>query len=180
MRLLLPSVLLLCAIGAIAWQTPPQQTSPPPRNGAKQQQGSQEESQCILKTAFAPETWANWALFFAAVGAGIIALKTLKAIQRESDEIKGIAVAAGDNAKVAKDGADAAKKNAAAATQNAQAVIDSERAWVVAETPKISEIASGRPVRIFWAIKNGGKTPARVIEKAETSPFIPTLKPWPH
>jgi hypothetical protein len=148
MRFVLAFLLVLSAIIAA-------QTSTPSRNGAKQQQGSdskadspplpkapapasesqagpgqkehkpQEKPQSIFEKAFAPDTWANWALFVGAIAAAVIALRTLKAIQRESEVIKSIAAAAGDNTKAIegqaeKTGivADAAKKSADAARES--------------------------------------------------------------
>jgi hypothetical protein len=186
MRLLFPSALLLCAIGAVAWQAPPQQTSPPPRDRTKQQRGSdnkagnsqplpnapvptaenqpapakkeqdsEEKTQSILKKALAPETWANWALFFAAVGTAVVALKTLKAIQHEAEEARVIAEAARDNATAARDGAEAANKNAEAASLNAQAVINAERAWIV-----INVTTTTNPGEYICRVLNYGRTPA--------------------
>jgi len=66
----------------------------------------------LFEEAFAPETWANWALFFAAVLAAIIALRTLYAIHKEAVEIR---------------------KVADAANENAQALINAERAWIMAD-----------------------------------------------
>jgi hypothetical protein len=191
MRLLFPSLFLLCAIGAIAQQTQPQQNSPPPRNGAKQQQGSekkaeesqplpkapvpaaenklgpatkeqspQKESQCILKKAFAPETWANWALFLAAFGAGVIALKTLKAIQHESEEIKSVAKAA---------------------NANAQAVIEAERPWIVIEIrPGKVEMGKVNLEQFIFTAINKGRTPAEFISGDATYRFVSDpMKPAP-
>lgn len=194
MRLLFPSLLLLCAIGAVAQQTQPHQTSPPPGNGTKQQQGSdnkagnpqplpnptvhtaenqpsptkekpgtQEESQCILKKAVAPDTWANWALFIAAIVAAVIALRTLKAIQRESGEIKSVAEAAASNAKAASDNAASAKasadvsqKSLALASETAQKQL---RAYVCVESACVRFPRPDVPeAQVHF--KNYGQTPA--------------------
>jgi hypothetical protein len=115
MRFALAFLLILSALGAAQTSPPPrngakqQQGSknkagnPQPLPNAtvhtaenqpsptKKEQSPEEKPQCILKKAFAPDTWANWALFIAAMTAAVIALKTLKAIQHESEEIKGVA-----------------------------------------------------------------------------------------
>jgi hypothetical protein len=97
--------------------------------------------------AFVPDTWPTWALVVVGIGGIIYAARTLGAIRHE---------------------AQIAKEIAAAANLNAKAVIDSERAWIVAdENPRIADIASGQPITIIWTIRNGGKTTARVTEKAE-------------
>ena len=71
-------------------------------------------------------------------------------------------------AKAARKNADAAKVSADAAKDSFQSVIDSERAWVVADVPRIqTDIASGQSVRALCTVRNRGKTMARVIEKGE-------------
>jgi hypothetical protein len=110
MRLLLILLLLLCAFGAAGQQASPtprnrtkQHQGPDEKTDRAETvpnsstvivenqygstdkgQGPKKESQGILEKAFAPETWANWALFIAAVVAGYIALETLKQISTQS------------------------------------------------------------------------------------------------
>jgi hypothetical protein len=115
--------------------------------------------------AFAGDTWPTWALVAVGVGGIIYAARTLGAIRHEAEIAKEIAAAA--------------SLNAAAANLNAKAVIDSERAWVVAEIPCISDIAIGQPLSIIWTVKNGGKTTARVMEKGENFSVQPSLTSLP-
>jgi hypothetical protein len=71
-------------------------------------------------------------------------------------------------AKAARKNADAAKVSADAAKDSFQSVIDSERAWVVADAPRVqTDIASGQSVRVLCTVRNRGKTMARVIAKGE-------------
>lgn len=101
----------------------------------------------LIEKAFAPETWANWALFLAAIIAGYIALRTLFAIHAEALEIKKVA--------------DAANKNA-------QALINTERPWVMIQI-KEEDVSHDR-VGMFskrsfqMTIFNYGKTPAHITD----------------
>lgn len=94
----------------------------------------------LFEKAFAPETWANWALFLAAVFAGFIALKTLFAIHNEAVEIKSVA---------------------AAASKNAQAVINAERPWVMIQIEEIPGENAAKTNFQLYAF-NYGKGPAHV------------------
>lgn len=103
-----------------------------------------------------PETWANWALFLAAAFAGFIALRTLKAIHREAEEIKIVGNAA---------------------NTNAESIKHSERAWIQA-APDMPGFNLGDPeaVGIFrWSISNTGRTPARIVEIAARYRLIQSL-----
>jgi hypothetical protein len=108
---------------------------------------AKSEPQSTWKKAISPESWPNWLL----VGVGAVgtwlALRSLRV----------------------------GEKAAQAAQLNAQAVIDAERAWVLIPQEKIQspylspweqESVSPSDLRlthcIFW-IKNGGKTPAKII-----------------
>ncbi len=185
MHSLLASLLLLCAVGAAQQSptrltpslprdgakqqqssdkkanTPdnapkaPGSTTENQLSAPKKEQSPQQESQGVFEKAFAPETWPHWALFVAAIWAGIIALKTLKAIQREAEEAKIIAEAARDDAAAARDGAEAASKNAEAASLNAQAVINAERAWIVIAVSPTTTVGSYE-----CKVLNYGRTPA--------------------
>jgi hypothetical protein len=211
MRLLLASLLILSAIGTP--QTLPPRNGAKQQEGsdhkanitdnapktsvsttenqlspAKKEQSAKEKAQCILKKAFAPETWPHWALFLAAIWAGVVALKTLKAIQREAVEAKIIAEAARDNATAAKDGAEAANKNAefsrlnaeatrdnaAAAKASADALVNSERAWIMVDIRWHQNIAAlthntganeATSVNIDLLCTNQGKSPAWIVEE---------------
>jgi len=60
----------------------------------------------------------------------------------------------------------AAQTSSATAKESFQSVIDSERAWVVADSPRI-ESGKQQATSVFCAVRNRGKTMARVIEKGE-------------
>jgi len=53
-------------------------------SGTNQTTGPKKNEKQILKSAFAPETWSNWALFIAAGIATAIALRTLNAIKEQA------------------------------------------------------------------------------------------------
>jgi hypothetical protein len=96
-----------------------------------------EQAKSLLERALAPELWSNWLLVLAGIGGIIVAIVTLKKIERQT--------------KAAKDAADAA-------LLNAKAFINSERPWLVVD---IEEGEMGQD--IVRAI-NKGNTPAEMHE----------------
>jgi hypothetical protein len=106
-----------------------------------------------IAQAFAPETWANWALAIIGMGATVAAFRTLRILKRQT--------------KAAEDAAIAARANAETAKANTKAVINSERAWVLADNiGKLPEFTpTTNKLEILWIhvpIKNFGKTVARI------------------
>lgn len=111
--------------------------------------------------------------FLILVVQAVLFFQQKKIMQQHKTSLEELADAAKNNAIAAKDNADAAKSSF-------QSVIDSERAWVVADAPKIpSEISSSQPITVFCVVGNRGKTMARVVEKGENWCIQSTLGDLP-
>lgn len=94
-------------------------------------------------------------------------------------------------AKSAQDNAEAATTASSTAKDSFQSVVDSERAWVVADVPKVFLGSPIGTMDIFCTVRNRGKTMAHVFEKGEnlaiefaaeklpTSPDYGKTAKWP-
>jgi hypothetical protein len=129
------------AASVVDQPTPTTKQSDPPK-----------EPECILKKAFAPENWPHWALFGAALWAGYIALKTLRAIHQEAIEIKAVGEAAQKNAA-------AAQTHAAVAEASTGTLKNIYRAWALVGSRYIS---GSPPDKVEIFIKNWGQTPCKI------------------
>lgn len=102
---------------------------------------------------FRPPVWSNWALVLAAIWAGRIGLKTLRAIREQTQETS---------------------RSAKAAEDSAAFLLQSERAWltVTVENPE-EPPEKAQFVWIEVPIANRGKTPARIKSVLATSKLVP-------
>jgi hypothetical protein len=93
----------------------------------------------------APANVPNWFLVGVAFWAGLMAVKTLKAIRIQADLMK---------------------IQADLMAVQSQQMIDSERPWIIAhmEQSKMSCLLDNGNVRFTWSVKNVGKSPAKLIE----------------
>jgi hypothetical protein len=187
MRLLFPSLLLLCAVGAVAQQAQTKPASPshrvkhqqPDSNQAKagnvapspdtgngqvvifvEQKSSEQNDERAKQSGYwdkviSPEVLPIWIASLLAIIGTVVAVCTLKAIEREAREIQEVAKAA---------------------TRNADALMLGDRAWVLIRKtltqddiqdpylPTLEQMALDErlPHCIFY-LKNYGKTPAKII-----------------
>ena len=98
-----------------------------------------------LEKAFAPDTWAGWALVGAGIWAACIALRTLRAILHEVE---------------------IGKQSSAAAKASVDALLNSERAWIAVTIGQLPELPqASNSLTVLWVmpiVQNYGKTPARI------------------
>jgi hypothetical protein len=134
----------------------PNAAAPAPETDSSEQHGeNQQNAVSIVETPAVPVVWSlhekiawgvNLALAgFAAFGI-CIAIKTLKTVRRQTE---------------------AAMIAARASFRQAKHIVTSERAWVIVSTSFPHGIEDGRQstvLRVNWAMKNVGKTPARLLE----------------
>jgi hypothetical protein len=132
----------------------------------------QEQAQWWQK-AFEPPTWSNWALVGAAVWAGVMALKTLRAIEKQADLMKSQADEMRRQTAVAEKAAHAATVSAGAANASINTLREIERAWIIEEVrfperiPPQFEL-QGRFICVGCVFKNIGRQPA-IIKNVQTS-----------
>jgi hypothetical protein len=129
-----------------------QSASPDSRNGnvvtfVEQKGSEQKDERGYWRKVASPEILPIWIASLIAVIGVIVAVYTLRAIEREAKEIRAVA---------------------SAASLNAQAVINAERPWLVVAT----FFEKDKPELCRFECRNQGNTPAKIISISANPHFV--------